>query len=222
MATKAPAATGPVASDAALVEVNKLNAETLLIPIVSTSPLIVHNWSEKAKRMMLDAQQSKKKVKENRNPQADYMASMYRIASTTGDEGHGFPVTGFKKATIGSARLYDKSVSMAFLKQVMFFRGLQTKADPQQLVELHCEPPHMREDVVRISMGSTDLRYRAEYDHWTAELQVTYVTSALSRNSLLSLIDAGGMGGGIGEWRPERGGEYGTYSIDLSREIEVL
>ena len=43
---------------------------------------------------------------------------------------------------------------------------------------------------------------------------VTYVTSALTRGSVLSLIDAGGMGVGVGEWRPEKDGDFGTYAID--------
>ena len=38
----------------------------------------------------------------------------------------------------------------------------------------------------------------------------------------LSLIDAGGMGIGVGEWRPEKDGAFGTYRIDPSREVKVI
>jgi hypothetical protein len=53
-------------------------------------------------------------------------------------------------------------------------------------------------------------------------LVVTYVTSALTRGSVLSLIDAGGMGVGVGEWRPEKNGDFGTYRIDPDRPVEVV
>jgi hypothetical protein len=53
-------------------------------------------------------------------------------------------------------------------------------------------------------------------------LTLTYVKTILTLNSVLSLIDAGGMGVGVGEWRPEKKGDLGTYQIDGSRDIVVL
>lgn len=82
--------------------------------------------------------------------------------------------------------------------------------------------PSMREDVVRVGNGGADLRYRPQFLEWSTTLQVTYVTSALTRGSLLSLLDAGGMGVGVGEWRPEKRGDFGTYTIDPTRDVEVL
>jgi hypothetical protein len=204
----------------AAIQIDKIGAQTIKVPIIGTAPLIVHNWSEKAKRQMLDAQQGRKKVKEIRDPQADYESSLYRIATEDGIDHHGFPVLAFKAATIGGARFYDKSVTMTMLRQCMFFKGVVTKADPAQLVKINGEP-HMREDVVRVGQG-TDLRYRGEFSQWSADLVITFVTSSLSQGSVLSLIDAGGMGVGVGEWRPQRSGEYGTYMVDTSKPIEVL
>jgi hypothetical protein len=202
------------------LRIDRLDAETIVVPLLGTSPLIVHRWSEKAKREMLESFQGKKKVKQAKDPVADYLSSMYRIANEDGTEGHGFPVLAFKSATIKACRYYDKSISMALLRQCIFTRGIITKADPQQLVRLTGEP-HMREDVVSVGM-SKDLRYRAEYEEWSTSLTVTYVRSVISRESVLSLIDAGGMGVGVGEWRPEKSGEYGTYTIDQDRAIEVV
>lgn len=206
-------------AEAAAIQIDNIAAETLAVPILGTAPLIVHNWSEKAKRQMLDNMQGRKKVKEIKDPQADYETSLYRIATDDGDK-YGFPVLAFKAATIGGARFYDKSVTMTMLRQCMFFKGVVTKADPAQLVPID-GAPRMREDVVRVGQG-TDLRYRGEFTDWSAVLTITYVTSSLSRNSVLSLIDAGGMGVGVGEWRPQRSGEYGTYQIDTDKEIKVL
>lgn len=231
------ASDNPTVSAAPVAQINiqRIAAKAIRVPVIGTAPLIMHNWSDKAKRQMLDAQQGKRKVKEVRNPVADYEASFYRIETPETDlPRYGFPVLGFKAATISAARFYGKDVTMTMLKQCLFFRGLMTPADNQQLVEIHYpwtaemegmaveDPrrcPHMREDVVRLGQGSTDLRYRAEFITWQAELIVTYVESALSQDSVLSLIDSGGMGVGVGEWRPQRGGQYGTYEIDETRPV---
>lgn len=206
------------------IQIDRIAAETIRVPIVGTSPLIVHNFSEKSKRQMLEAQQGRKRLKEVRDPQAEYEAAFYRIADpATGETRYGFPVTAFKAATTGAARFYGKSISMTALRQFMFMRGILTDADPQQLVEIIGEP-RMREDVVRLGgpSRSADLRYRPEFPNWRASLEVTFVTSSISRQSVLSLIDAGGLGIGVGEWRPEKRGEFGTYAIDQNREIEVV
>ena len=64
----------PVTSQAATVQIARINVERMLVPIRGTSPLIVHKFSEKAKRQMLDAQQGRKTPKERRDPEADYQA----------------------------------------------------------------------------------------------------------------------------------------------------
>lgn len=209
------------ATEVAQVQLNRIDSETLRVPIIGTSPLIVHNFSEKSRRQMLESQQGKKKVKEIRDPKSEYEAAFYRIASDDGDK-YGFPVTAFKAATTGAARFYDKSVTMTALRQFMFMRGVMTKADAQMLVEIVGQP-EMREDVVRLGgpSRSADLRYRPMFPEWSCTLTVTYVRSSIDRNSILSLIDAGGLGIGVGEWRPEKRGEFGTYSVDTSRDIEV-
>ena len=45
------------------VVIRNFEQQTTKIRIVGDSPLIVHNWSEKAKKEMLDAQTGKNKTK---------------------------------------------------------------------------------------------------------------------------------------------------------------
>lgn len=197
------------------VHIDRIPAETIRVPILGTTPLIVHRFSEKAKRQMLDAMQGRKSPKENKDPQAEYEASFYRLKDGT----YGFPTIAFKAATVGAARFYAQ-LTMTGLKQSMFFRG-EPGEDGQQLCRIDGEP-RMREDAVRVGRGGSDLRYRGEFPEWSSYVDVTYVTSALTQASVLSLIDAGGMGVGIGEWRPEKDGDFGTFRVDPTREVEVL
>jgi len=200
------------------VHISKIAVERLIVPIVGTAPLIVHNFSAKARRQMLDGMQGVKTPKEPKNPEAEYEAAFYRM----NDGSYGFPVTAFKAATVGAARFYGKDVKMTELRQCLFMHGHVSEHEPQQLVRVYGDP-RMREDVVRIGGMSrgTDLRYRPEFFPWAVQLDIVYVKSSLTRDSLLSLIDAGGMGIGVGEWRPERRGEFGTYRIDPDGKVEI-
>ena len=77
---------------------------------------------------------------------------------------------------------------------------------------------------MRVGMGSADLRYRPEFVGWSATLRITYVRSMVDRQSVLSLVDAGGLGVGVGEeWRsPEKKGDFGCYAVDQDKTIEVV
>jgi hypothetical protein len=207
----------PVAKTDAQVSISRIDTETLRVPLVGTAPLIVHKFSEKAKRQMLDAMQGRKTPKQPKDPDADYEACFYRLD----DGSYGFPVIAFKAATVGGARFYGKSISMTALRQFIFFDAEFSKVDGQKLARI-VGTPHMREDVTRVGMGGTDLRYRPEFTEWMTTVEVTYVRSMLTRESVLSLIEAGGMGVGVGEWRPERKGDFGTYQINPAVEIEVV
>ena len=199
------------------IDISAIEVGTLRVPIIGTAPLLVHRFSEKSKLAMLNAQQGRKAEKAIRDPEAEYEASRYRFA----DGGDGLPVTAFKAATIGAARFYAQ-VKMTELRLFLYFRG-ELGLDGQALARIDGEP-RMREDYVRFGVGSTDLRYRAEFPLWRTSLDVQYVKSALSQSSVLSLIEAGGLGG-VGEWRPsgkKSSGEFGTFEIDHGRNVEVL
>lgn len=199
----------------------------LKVDIVGLSPLIMHNWSDKAKATMLRTKQNKPQIKEPCDPQAEYLASMYRMAAIGEDgledpdiePGYGMPASAFHQATVGAARFYGKDVPMTALRQFIFMEGRVTSKDPQPLVEIFGEP-HMREDPVRLTRSSTDLRYRACFSEWEATLDVMFVATSINRDSVLSLIEAGGMGVGVGDWRPERGGNFGKYA--LTGKVEVV
>lgn len=195
------------------VEIQRINVRTMRVPIIGTAPLIVHRFSEKSKREMLDRMQGRKIVKEARDPNADYEASFYRFE----DGGYGFPAIAFKAATVDAARFYGKDVKMTELRQFIFVKG-EIGLDGQALVRIEGEP-RMREDTVKIGQNTTDLRYRPEFPEWSTTLSISFVNSALSDSSVLSILEAGGLGVGVGEWRPERGGDFGTYMIDPDREV---
>jgi hypothetical protein len=205
----------PAGGPAKLV-IKPIETELLAIDIVGTSPLIVSRFSEKAKTQMLAAQQGVRRQPEKRDPRREFLASLYRagVNGETGEVRFGIPAMAFKMATIGAGRYYGKQVKMTELRQFMFFYGVSVPTEPSRMVVLDGRPM-MREDYVRLAGVNhpADLRYRGCFPRWSATLYVSYTKNLIDRDSLVSLIEAGGMGVGVGEWRPERNGEFGTFRI---------
>lgn len=60
------------------IEIPTIQLASFKLTVVGDSPLIMHKWSEKAKKEILDKQTKKaSKGKEKKNPVRDYVNSMY-------------------------------------------------------------------------------------------------------------------------------------------------
>ena len=213
--TAASAASTTASADA--LDIRGIEMKTMVVPIKGTAPLIMHRFSEKAKKQMLDAMQGRKAPKEPKDPEAEYQSAFYRMDDGT----PAFPSVGFKSAIVSAGRLFGKSVKMTALRQQIFVDGELSLVESQKMVRIE-GTPQMREDVVRVGMSGTDLRYRPEFVEWSAEITIRYVASALTDDSVLSLLQAAGMGVGVGEWRPERSGDFGTFIINPDKEVQVF
>lgn len=192
------------------ITLKKLDRVVFEIPIMGTSPLIVNRWSEKAKAMMLEAQQTTARPKKSpKDPVANFEASQYRFGDD--DDRHGFPATGFKAAIVHAARLFD-GITQVQIKQTVLVEG----EGREQLVPIEFGELTMREDTPRNASGVADLRYRAQYHPWSTTLRVRTIAGQIDEGSLIALVDAAGIGG-VGEWRPtspkSATGTYGTFEV---------
>jgi hypothetical protein len=104
---------------------------------------------------------------------------------------------------------------MGWVKNQMSLRGSYfLKTEFGDMAEIKGSIPEIREDMVRIGMGSADLRYRGEFKNWHMDLILEYNASGdMTLEQILNVINAGGYTCGIGEWRPEKDGSFGKYHI---------
>lgn len=123
----------------------------------------------------------------------------------------GFPVTAIKKAAISSAYRNEMSKDKVSMQGAFFLMG----EGEQQLVEIKSPTiPSIRQDNVKVGMGTADIRYRPQFDQWSIDLvMMRNANGKLSRADIFNIIDLGGQTNGIGEWRIEKGGQYGTFHI---------
>lgn len=213
-----------------IIEIKPIQMNTVEVTIQGDTPLIMHAWSEKAKRMMLETQQGKAKGKKKdfKNPVDDFIQSMYWLTEKPDTDGlseeeceqafdnaikngakFGFPITAFKQAAISAAYRMGWSKDKMSLRGVFFI-----ETDYGDMVEIKSDVPQMREDMVKIGMGTADIRYRGQFNNWSATFRLKYnVNGQYSLENILNIINAGGVVCGVGEWRPEKDGQFGTYHI---------
>ena len=214
-----------------VVSIMPLEEKTVKVRIVGLTPLIVHSWSEKAKKEMLDKQMKVTVTKSRaaKDPFDDFVQSLYWLEGKPEES----TPEAFQKAIENGARFGFKvgAVKMAansaayragWVKNMMSLRGSYfLDAGDGEFFEIKdattgkpCVPV-MREDNVKIAGGTADLRYRGEFDNWMAEFNLSYnANGEFSLEQLLNCINYGGYSVGIGEWRPEKDGEFGRYRIE--------
>lgn len=211
-----------------LIEIRPIERKTVDIRIVGDSPLIVHAWDPKAKQMMLDAQMgvTKTKAKAKRDPFDDFIQSMYWLEekpkestpeafaeAVANGAKWGFLASAIKQAANSAA------YRLKWVKNQMELRGAYfLRSEYGEFVEIKGCVPEMREDMVRIGMGSADLRYRGEFKDWYMDFTIEYNASgAMSLEQIINCINAGGFAVGIGEWRPEKDGSFGTFHVEAGK-----
>lgn len=191
-----------------VIEIKKLNVLRANVELVGDSPLIVHAWSAKAKKEMLDKQMKKAKgPKAAKNPERDYEDAFYRLPNGK----PGFPTIAFKAAAVSAAGRFADGMKMTEVRGSFHIEG--------ELVEI-IGAPTMREDMVRVGMGTADIRYRPEFKAWRVSLPIRYNADAISLEQIVNLLNMAGFGVGIGEWRPEKDGLYGMFHVGTQADAK--
>ena len=184
--------------------------------------MVCHAWSAKAIKQMLDKQMKKAKTaKEAKVPAQDFITSLHWLTdmpeiSDDPDKAmaqaikavasgrFGMPSTAFKSCAVSACRFAD-GMKMTEARGAFHVNG--------EFVEIEAAPPIMREDMVRVGMGTADIRYRAEFTEWGATLNITLNKHAMSEAQVVNLLNLGGFGVGIGEGRPEKNKSWGRFHV---------
>lgn len=221
------------------IEVKPLRIEKMNIRIVGDTPFIVHAWSEKAKKEMLDAQQSarKKTKRPYRDPFDEFAKSLYWLTPMpqeewtdplTGEkrmrvteelfdkaikEGarFGFPANSFKQAANSAAYRMGEVPNQMALRSAYFLNDI----NGGELVEMKGSVPMCREDMVKVGQGTADLRYRGMFDTWYCDMVLEFnANGKYTKAEIIDFLNKGGYGVGVGEWRPEHDGMFGRFHVE--------
>jgi hypothetical protein len=190
--------------DSTEVKLGRIKKTRVAVKIKGVSPLIQHAWDEKSRNQILDGKMKKKKVREVCDPEAEFKAAHHHTA----DGGYGVPAQAIKNAIIGVAH---KDIG---IEKTLVRKGVYILCDdPKNIISMQCSEPLMREDFVRVGQGSTDLRWRPEFQEWELTVEAELTDLFMNKETFVNLLDLAGSSAGIGEWRPEKGGDYGRFEV---------
>lgn len=172
----------------------------VFLEITGTAPIIQNNFGQKTIEEMLKKHMGITTIREKKKPsEACERAKIYNL-----DKRICMPPIAFKKAMLTAASL-TKSLKKTNLRQSIFIEG--------QSVPITFSREEMRMDMVRTS-GMTrqpDIRFRPMFHDWKARLAI-FFSDSISVQSVVDLVNRSGSCG-VGEWRPERNGTFGTFVV---------
>ncbi len=190
------------------ISIKPMKIESATVVIEGMTPLLMHRFSEKAKRVMRENKAGKKtKEREPCDPEQEAADACYRIE----DDRFGFPLTAFKEAIRGAAHV-SIGVPKTLIGKSLFFHA-DGQMDGVPLVVVNTPGYKVREDPARVQSGSMDLRYRPEFENWTVSLRIQYDVDLMTLDTIVNMIDRAGFGVGVGDWRPEKGGDFGRFCV---------
>lgn len=183
----------------------------LNVPIVGTAALICNQFSEDAKsalREKFEGAQINPNRSKKRNPQREFEQASYRLE----EDGYGFPAGAIKDAMGDSVlvlkeTMRDLGYTKVFIKRVVRI--------PTRLLRLELEgEPEMVEDTIVNQMKGAVLVYRPYFWPWRAVVPIEFNKALIPYDHVLTILEYAGYHIGIGNWRPDRGGDYGTFTLD--------
>lgn len=199
------------------VTIKAPSIQTASFKIVGTAPYVQLRFSEKAMRTMMDKQKlgsqaNKKKAKEARDFDEDFRQAQH--VSTDGWPG--IPASAFRNGLISACRLVGFKMTLAKLSLFVGEDGFD-KVDAVPLVKIDGTPEPLIMHA-RNATGVCDIRVRAKFWPWSAELRVSFDADQFSTQDVANLLLRVGTQVGIGEGRPDSkmsaGMGWGTFSLE--------
>ena len=174
---------------------------SVCLEVAGTAPLIQHNFDEKTIWEMLRKHMGFSVERERKKPR-----ELIERAKTKNTEGRiCVPPQAFKAAML-TASMTIKSLKKTRLRTSIFVRGVS--------IPITFDREEARMDVVRTSgmNKQPDIRFRPEFHGWKARLLIQHADD-ISTETVIDLVNRAGSVG-VGEWRPERNGSFGTFEVD--------
>lgn len=224
-----------------VVKIKQFEDKIATIRIIGDSPLICHNWSQKNKLMLPAGKQALAEMgkeksitdkDEHAGPMECFIESLYWISGKPKEYTQeafneaiengarfGFRVESFKSAALDAAYSKKWIPNKKSVQGLFFIQPDAIDDDGFNLVEIKGCKPTIREDIVILSGISRkpDLRWRGEFKNWYCDLMITYDADGVySLSDIVNMMNAGGRYSGVGEYRPEKSGQFGMFHVEAN------
>lgn len=209
-------------ADEEVIAIQPLRIQRIVIPIRGIQPLITNKFSDEAAEKLAESQSGPriKAAKAPRDGLGEFLAARYVISRDPSGNSDldicGFPAAGIKKAMVAAAMRVTEAKG-TWIRAILNVEG----EGDTGLVSISAPAPQMRTDHV-VQAGRGNLRYRPAFWPWEMKVAITFNTDQLKAQDVVNLVQQAGFSIGIGDWRPEKNGQFGTFevksdAIDLGR-----
>lgn len=190
------------------ISIPAMDIKTIKVTLIGTSPLLVHRFSEKAKKQMEDKHALKAKQKPGaRDPMQEFRDSLYPMPGKKA--AYGVPTTGIKNCAVTACKFID-GIPMTIARGA--FHVLE---DAGGLTEIKGSKPTFDERPVNIGgfKKIKTMRYRGRFDKWSLNFPVRYNAGIMSAEQIANIFETAGFAVGLCEHRPEKNGVLGTFCV---------
>lgn len=201
-----------------ILRIPKLAMQTIVVPIIGTSPYVQNRFWNKAEIIAKQAAgDSGTKTKGKRAPK-DFDAQ-YRNAQHKAEPGwYGIPAPAFRNACISACRTFDPPYAMTKAKLTVFAVPDGYDADGTPLVRMTKGEPEMNVSPVRNDSGVMDMRPRPMWrPGWEATVRMRFNTDLFTAQDVINLLARAGELVGVGEGRHDskesNGMGWGMFAI---------
>jgi len=188
----------------------KIRKRWLDVTVQGITPFLSHRFSPEAIEEMEGKKEKRAKgTRKAKDPKALYLQSLYPVPGAANSV-YGIPAVAFKQSMVRACR-HKADRSMAEMKGIIFVEGY--------ILPIRDSKPEMDSRIARIR-GTADLRHRGVFrGPWKVDLSIRIIADTVSPEEVLELLALAGELVGVGDYRPEKAGEFGRFEIIGSPEL---
>jgi len=177
------------------------------VEIRGTSPLLINRFGEDAEQ----AKSSRRVMVKDRNPRQEAEKACYRA----GDGTFYFPAVSIP-ASMGNAGSAHKMRGSR--KSLRFIVPSAIRVPGEGITILNGDGPakDFEVDGRPVTIPATKgriMRYRPRFDEWGAKFTMSLDDTSLDVDTAHQLLNEAGQFYGIGDYRPEKRGPFGTFRV---------
>jgi hypothetical protein len=213
------------ATQEGLINIEPVDRQTIQIPIIGLSPLLVHAVPQKVREIIAHNNGVKfnggTKAVDDRGPIEQYLDSFY-----VDEEGYqGMQASAIRKAMIRAAGTHG--LTMAAVQRMGFYvKGTKSRDTSDALFRVLGKPTMEERAIKTKSSGDAQLSYVVSYPKWAAIIEIEFNASSITPGVIGNLLEQAGFNVGIGNHRPEGGGDFGRFRVirddDAVSIVDVL
>jgi hypothetical protein len=189
------------------VEVAEIAFSEMEFYLLGTTPMIMHRFAQKAWQELLlpSGRRNRASLEQTlkHDPLAEFQGALYRTSVKSPAMFH-IPAGAFHGAIAQAA------IDMPGAKRTQIERLTKISSPTIELFGL----PELYMSMVRNSdiSRTPDVRSRPIFPRWACRMKVRFVKSIISQRSVVNLVNAAGALVGVGDWRSEKGGSFGSFT----------